>query len=111
MPIANLKQALAERGFTVLAEEHGAAHQACDFVGVVLLAANRIAPNPFAPWGPGSATVAQRVARKGVWTAALPCFAAAAVLDRLRAAAARVTDGGNAYRLLARRTPAGPESG
>ncbi|MEU3916815.1 class I SAM-dependent methyltransferase [Streptomyces sp. NPDC029004] len=109
MPIANLKQALAERGFTVLAEEHGAAHQACDFVGVVLLAANRIAPNPFAPWGPGSATLAQRVARKAVWTAALPCFAAAAALDRLRAAAARVTDGGNAYRLLARRTPAGPE--
>ncbi|MET7619202.1 class I SAM-dependent methyltransferase [Streptomyces sp. NPDC005408] len=111
MPIANLKEALADRGFTVLAEEHGAAHQACDFVGAVLLAANRLAPNPYAPWGPGSATVARRVVRKGVWTAALPCFAAAAALDKVRAAAARVTDGGNAYRLLARRTPAAHETG
>ncbi|MFI1393445.1 class I SAM-dependent methyltransferase [Streptomyces sp. NPDC020681] len=106
MPISNLRDALEARGFTVLAEEHGAAHQACDFVGAVLLVANRIAPNPYAPWGPGSATLTGRAIRRGVWTAALPCFAAAAVLDKARAAAARATgSGGNAYRLLARRTP------
>lgn len=105
IPVGNLRDALADRGFTVLAEEHGAAHQSCDFVGAVLLAANRIAPSPYAPWGPGSATLTSRAIRRGVRTASLPCFAAAAVLDKVRAAAARVTNGGNAYRLLARRTP------
>ncbi|TQK50413.1 methyltransferase family protein [Streptomyces sp. SLBN-118] len=103
MPIANLRAALADRGFTVLAEEHGAAHQACDFVGAVLLTANRLAPNPYAPWGPGRTTVPRRAFRTAVQTAALPCYAVAAVLDRLRAAAARATDGGNAYRLIARK--------
>jgi hypothetical protein len=105
IPVANLRQALADRGFTVLAEEHGAAHQSCDFFGAVLLAANRIAPNPYAPWGPGTTTPARRALRTVVRTAALPCFAAAAVLDGVRTAVARVTDSGNAYRLVARRTP------
>lgn len=111
MPIGNLKRALADRGFTVLAEEHGTAHQACDFVGAVLLTANRLAPNPYAPWGPGSATTARRARRAAVWTAALPCFAVAAGLDRVRAVVARANDGGNAYRLLARRTPAPHKAG
>jgi SAM-dependent methyltransferase len=108
IPVANLRQALAERGFTVLAEEHGAAHQSCDFVGAVLLTANRIAPNPYAPWGPGDATVARRAFRTAVQTVALPCYAAAAALDTARAAVARATDGGNAYRLLARKSPPSP---
>ncbi|MFF4233656.1 methyltransferase domain-containing protein [Streptomyces sp. NPDC001820] len=108
IPLANLRQALADRGFTVLAEEHGAAHQACDFVGAVLLTANRLAPNPYAPWGPGGATVARRALRTAVQTAALPCYAAAAALDRARAAVARATDGGNAYRLIARKSPPAP---
>ncbi|MER5460004.1 class I SAM-dependent methyltransferase [Streptomyces sp. NPDC002668] len=111
IPIANLRQALADRGFTVLAEEHGAAHQACDFVGAVLLTVNRLAPHPYAPWGPGTATRTRRVVRTVVHTAALPCFAVAAALDRVRAGVARATEGGNAYRLLARRTPAAHETG
>lgn len=104
MPVANLRQALAERGFTVLAEEHGAAHQSCDFFGAVLLTANRLAPHPYAPWGPGTAPWTRRWARAAVRTASLPCFAVAAALDGVRAAVARATDGGNAYRLVARRT-------
>ncbi|MEU4492062.1 class I SAM-dependent methyltransferase [Streptomyces sp. NPDC023998] len=108
IPIANLRQALADRGFTVLAEEHGPAHQACDFVGAVLLTANRLAPNPYAPWGAGNATVPRRAFRAAVQTVALPCYAVAAALDRMRAAVAHATDGGNAYRLIARRTQAAP---
>ncbi|HWM39011.1 MAG TPA: class I SAM-dependent methyltransferase, partial [Streptomyces sp.] len=105
IPVGNLRQALTDRGFTVLAEEHGEAHQACDFVGAVLLTANRLAPHPYAPWGPGTPTRTGRVIRTTVHTGALPFFAAAAVLDRVRAVVARATGGGNAYRLLARRTP------
>ncbi|MEV8021342.1 class I SAM-dependent methyltransferase [Streptomyces sp. NPDC086554] len=109
IPVANLRRALAERGFTVLAEEHGAAHQSCDFFGAVLLTANRLAPNPYAPWGPGRATPARRAFRAAVQTVSLPCYAAAAALDGVRSAVARATDGGNAYRLLARKTPADTE--
>ncbi|WP_234382788.1 class I SAM-dependent methyltransferase [Streptomyces sp. XY332] len=102
IPAANLREALADRGFTVLAEEHGAAHQGNDFFGAVALTATRLAPDPDRPWGP-PATPRSRALAGAVRVAALPCFAGAAVLDALRTAAVRRTDGGNAYRMLARR--------
>lgn len=104
MPVGNLKQALVARGFTVLAEEHGAAHQPNgDFLGAVALAANGLAPDPRAPWATVPDTPARRAARSAVQALAVPCYAAALALDGLRTAVARVTDGGNAYRLLARK--------
>ncbi|WP_328382541.1 class I SAM-dependent methyltransferase [Streptomyces sp. NBC_00400] len=104
MPVGNLKQALAARGFTVLAEQHGAAHQPNgDFLAAAALAANRLAPDPHAPWSTVPATPVRRAARSAVQAVAVPCYAAALALDSLRTAVARVTDGGNAYRLLARK--------
>lgn len=102
VPAANLREALADRGFTVLVEEHGAAHQGNDFFGAVALTAARLAPDPDRPWGP-PATPRTRALAGLVRLAALPCFAGAAVLDAVRSAAARVADGGNAYRILARK--------
>ncbi|MCX4775889.1 class I SAM-dependent methyltransferase [Streptomyces sp. NBC_01264] len=102
IPSLNLREALADRGFTVLAEERGPAHQGNDFFGAVALTATRLAPDPDRPWGP-PATTGRRVLTGAVRLASLPCFAAAAVLDGLRTAAARRTDGGNAYRMLARK--------
>ncbi|MET9470377.1 class I SAM-dependent methyltransferase, partial [Streptomyces sp. NPDC006544] len=102
IPAANLREALADRGFTVLAEEHGPAHQGNDFFGAVALTATRLAPDPDRPWA-APATPARRALGHAVRVAALPCFAAAAVLDALRTVAARRTDGGNAYRMLARK--------
>ncbi|MFI7354126.1 methyltransferase domain-containing protein [Streptomyces avidinii] len=102
MPAANLREALADRGFTVVAEEHGPAHQGNDFFGAVALAATRLAPDPDRPWGPGP-TPRARLLGHAVRVASLPCFAAAAVLDTLRTVVARRTDGGNAYRMLARK--------
>ncbi|MFE2554203.1 methyltransferase domain-containing protein [Streptomyces sp. NPDC059355] len=102
IPAANLREALADRGFTVLAEEHGPAHQGNDFFGAVALTTTRLAPDPDRPWAP-PATPRGRVLAHAVRAAALPCFAGAAALDALRTALARRTDGGNAYRLLARR--------
>ncbi|MFJ3172243.1 methyltransferase domain-containing protein [Streptomyces roseus] len=101
MPAANLRGALADRGFTVLAEEHGPAHQGNDFFGAVALTTTRLAPDPDRPWAP-PATRRGRALAHAVRAAALPCFAGAAALDALRTAVARRTDGGNAYRLLAR---------
>ncbi|WP_327418122.1 class I SAM-dependent methyltransferase [Streptomyces sp. NBC_01233] len=102
VPAANLREALADRGFTVLAEEHGPAHQGNDFFGAVALTATRLAPDPDRPWGP-PATARTRALAHAVRLAALPAFAGAAVLDALRTAAAHRTDGGNAYRMLARK--------
>ncbi|MFF1338570.1 methyltransferase domain-containing protein [Streptomyces sp. NPDC058290] len=102
IPAANLREALADRGFSVLAEEHGAAHQSNDFFGAVALTATRLAPDPDRPWGP-PATPRSRALAGAVRVAALPCLAGAAVLDAVRTAAARRTDGGNAYRMLARK--------
>ncbi|MFE1767966.1 methyltransferase domain-containing protein [Streptomyces angustmyceticus] len=104
MPVGNLKQALAARGFTLLAEEHGAAHQPNgDFLGAAVLAANSLVPDPQAPWATVSDTPARRAARSTVQALAVPCFAAAFGLDALRTVVARATDRGNAYRLLARK--------
>jgi SAM-dependent methyltransferase len=111
IPAANLRRALAERGFIVLAEQHGDAHQHNDFVGAVALTANRLAPDPDTPWATNPDTPARRVPRRAVRhavrAAVLPCYAAAAALDALRTAVARRTDGGNAYRLLARKEAEG----
>lgn len=104
MPVGNLKQALAARGFTVLVEQHGAAHQPNgDFLGATVLAANSLVPDPDAPWSTVPSTPARRAARSAVQAMAVPCYAAALGLDSLRTAVARVADGGNAYRLLARK--------
>lgn len=104
MPSGNLEQALTARGFTILAVQHGAAHQSNgDFLGAVALAANGLAPDPDAPWSTVPATPARRAARSAVQAMAVPCYAAALALDALRTVAARATDGGNAYRLLARK--------
>ncbi|MGW5849162.1 class I SAM-dependent methyltransferase [Streptomyces sp. NPDC055254] len=104
IPAGNLRAALGERGFTVLAEEHGTAHQHNDFVGAVALVANRLAPDPDSPWAdPALARPGRRAVRQAVRAAAVPCLAAAAALDAVRSAVARRTDGGNAYRLLARK--------
>ncbi|MFJ6793007.1 class I SAM-dependent methyltransferase [Streptomyces sp. NPDC091268] len=102
IPAANLREALADRGFTVLTEQHGAAHQGNDFFGAVALTAARLAPDPHRPWGP-PATFTGRARAAAVRTGALPLFAAAALLDAARTAAAQRSDGGNAYRLLARK--------
>lgn len=104
IPAGNLREALADRGFTVLAEEHGPAHQGNDFFGAVALTATRLAPDPDRPWGPAPTPRARALAA-AVRVAALPFFGAAAALDALRTAVARRTDGGNAYRVLARKDP------
>ena len=104
MPVREPRTGPGRTGVHVLAEQHGAAHQSNgDFLGAVALAANGLAPDPDAPWATVPATPARRAARSAVQAMAVPCYAAALALDALRTAAARATDGGNAYQLLARK--------
>ncbi|MFD9264109.1 hypothetical protein ACFVZQ_37570, partial [Streptomyces sp. NPDC059538] len=61
-----------------------------------------VPPAPARRRGPPP-TPRTRLLAHAVRVASLPCFAAAVALDTLRTAAARRTDGGNAYRMLARK--------
>jgi SAM-dependent methyltransferase len=106
MPLRNLREALVERGFTVLATERGGAHSATDLTLAAYLRIATLGPKPVAPWTPPRTAGWHRlaaVARGAVWSAGVPLLIAAAGMDALiRLVACRV-DRGNAYRLLARK--------
>lgn len=97
----NLKRALEERGFVVVAEECGAAHQPNDVMGALLLQFSRLARPPGLPWRPASSRL------RGVWHATLmtvmtPFLVLCAVVDLLVFRFARHSSHGNVYRLVAR---------
>jgi SAM-dependent methyltransferase len=103
VPLDNLRPALAERGLEVVAVERGRAHRANEFMAAVLLWFNSVLPDPDAPWAARPASRARRAGRALAFTALLPPLLAAMVVDRTLAAAVRRGDGGNCYRVLARR--------
>lgn len=105
MPVGNLKRALADRGFTIVAEEHGKSHLFGDFTVGVSLLANALVPDPKLPWLPYSPTLPRRLARAAVYLAALPAGPFALLLDVAICARLRRTEGGNMYRLLATKAP------
>ncbi|MGW9210060.1 class I SAM-dependent methyltransferase [Embleya sp. NPDC055664] len=108
MPWRNLEAALHARGFTVLAREHGRAHQGNDFTGAVSQALTALGPNPAMPWVPGGPTPLRRARRAALVTLSVPCFVVAVLLDAVGALLARVAGEhgmSNAYRLLARKDP------
>ncbi|WP_406281980.1 class I SAM-dependent methyltransferase [Embleya sp. NBC_00896] len=108
MPWRNLEAALNARGFTVLAREHGRAHQGNDFTGAVSQALTALAPDPAMPWVPGGPTPLRRARRIALVSVAVPAFVVAVLLDAavsLLALAAGARGGSNAYRLLARKDP------
>jgi SAM-dependent methyltransferase len=99
----NLAAMLTDRGFTVVAEERGAAHQPVDLAFAVLLLLNRIAGPPKKPWL-APPRMRARVRRTVVFSALAPLAVAALILDRLIAPVVRRRPGGsNTYRMLARK--------
>jgi SAM-dependent methyltransferase len=104
LSVRNLSDALARRGFTVVAEERGPAHIPADLAFSTLLLANRFAGPPRAPWreATGPAARARRaVCFPAVASLAVPAF----VVDQLIAPLVRSRPGGpNSYRILAQRT-------
>jgi SAM-dependent methyltransferase len=106
LPVRNLTAALIERDLQPVAVELGRAHQPCDFAGAVLLWVNSLVPDPDRPWAPEPGTRGRRLLRQTAFVAAVPLLVAANILDQLLGAVIARTDGGNCYRVLARKPEA-----
>jgi ubiquinone/menaquinone biosynthesis C-methylase UbiE len=113
IPMANLVQALVERGFTIAATSSGDAHMSVDasFALPLLLDSGAAFPKMFdadagrgpAPWLPEDFRPTRRGRPGRLWSKLV--LKAGHVIDKGLAPLARRTDNGNAYRVLARRDP------
>ncbi|MBV8997016.1 MAG: hypothetical protein JO287_25710 [Pseudonocardiales bacterium] len=103
IPVGNLVCALADRGFSIVAIERGAAHQGGDLLLGLALALNAVAPDPRLPWLATEPTRWQRFRRTAVWAVGKPLCVIARLLDELLHQIVRRTSGSNAYRVLARK--------
>ncbi|MDQ4020932.1 MAG: glycosyltransferase [Actinomycetota bacterium] len=103
IPERNLVAALADRGFSTVAVERGAAHQGFDLTLSLWLLINSCAPDPRLPWMAAAPTRWRRLRRTTVWAVGQPLLVGAYVLDELLCRVVGRTRGGNAYRVLARK--------
>ncbi|MGP3926279.1 class I SAM-dependent methyltransferase [Streptomyces sp. 8N616] len=104
IPVANLRQELAELGFTVVAEQHAEPHDPVDLLGAVWLLLDAVAPPEDAPWLATPPTRLRRLLRTATLLAGVPALLAAALLDRLLVKPLAHPWGlANAYRVVARR--------
>jgi ubiquinone/menaquinone biosynthesis C-methylase UbiE len=104
LPMAQLVEALRERGFEILETELGPAHQPVDLTGAAALCMWRLAPNPRLPWRPDPPGRADSVRHGLVLVASLVPILLGAVLDQLAAPVIRAGSLSNAYRILARKS-------
>ncbi|MEV5378907.1 class I SAM-dependent methyltransferase [Streptomyces nondiastaticus] len=103
-PARNLRQALEECGFTVVATERSAAHRPVDLCVAVMFLLSRVTPRGDAPWHPRPPSAAARIGREAMRKATLPAVLAAYGLDLLLSPLSRRIGFSNAYQLFARRT-------
>jgi hypothetical protein len=103
MPVRNLVQALADRGFSTVAIERGAAHQGVDLFFGLVLALIAVAPDPRLPWLAAGPTRWRRLRHTTVWALGKPLLVIMHLLDELLRQVVRHTRGGNTYRVLARK--------
>jgi hypothetical protein len=103
IPVGNLVQALADRGFSAVAVERGAAHQRGDLFWALALALIAAAPDPRLPWLATEPTRLRRLRHTSVWAVGRPLLVIMHVLDKLLHNVVRRTCCGNAYRVLARK--------
>lgn len=103
IPIGNLVQALADRGFSTVAIERGAAHQSVEVFFSLVLALIAVAPDPRLPWSTTQPTLSRRLRHAAIWTASKPLFVLTQQVDLLLGRVVRRTRGGNTYRVLARK--------
>lgn len=105
IPIGNLKQALADRGLTVLAEKRDMGAVPPDLIAAVYLLMHRLTANPDTPWRPSRPGVGRQLVRGLGLAVAVPLGAAAALIDPVVAIPLRRTGKTTAYRLVARKEP------
>ncbi|MDT5232663.1 MAG: hypothetical protein QOI39_3163 [Mycobacterium sp.] len=103
IPVHNLVQALADRGFSAVAIERGAAHQSGELMSSLALALIAVAPDPRLPWLATGPTPWRRLRHTIVWAVGLPLLMTTYLLDDLLGRVVRRTRGGNTYRVLARK--------
>ncbi|MCO1578805.1 class I SAM-dependent methyltransferase [Crossiella sp. SN42] len=103
VPIGNLRAALSEMGFTVVAEQRGEPHEPLDLVGAAWNAVNHYAPRDNAPWAPQPPTPGAKAGRTAAMIAAAPALVTAALTDRLLSPLSKKYGASSAYRLLARK--------
>ncbi len=102
IPVRNLVRALADRRFTAVAIERGAAHQG-DLLFSLALALIALAPDPRLPWLATEPTRWRRLRHTTVWAVGRPLLVFSHLLDELLRQVVRRTRGGNTYRVLARK--------
>ena len=99
--IDRLEAALEERGFTLLGRYRSPSNQALDLIAGLWLSLGQIVPRPGMPWQPRP-TVAMRIRRSLVCTAAAPLVVVIMVINQIVKAFADADGAGNAFRVLAR---------
>ncbi len=103
VPIGNLKEALAKRGFIPVAEERVLLRPSWDFAAAVITMARSWTADPRKPWSGVQPSRGRTLMRAAAWTAAAPVAAGAAVLDLAVTPFLEQLRCGAAYRLLARK--------
>ncbi|MEV0095372.1 class I SAM-dependent methyltransferase [Streptomyces sp. NPDC050738] len=99
----NIRRALEETGFTVVAVERRDPHIPADLVAALALWMGEKVPRGNAPWFPKVPSKSRLRLREALFRLAIPLFLAAYAVDRLAAPLARRTSLSNAYRIVARR--------
>lgn len=102
IPHANLIAALDELGFDLLQLEVAESHQPVDLTMATWFAMNAAGPEVGLPWL-APPTTADRVRRAATFAVGAPVLAASIALDNLIAPVLTRYDGGNTYRLVARK--------
>lgn len=103
LPLPNLVTALADRGFTTVAVDRGAAQVTGDITYALVLAILALAPDPRQPWLPGEPTPGAASRNAKAWQVGAKVLAHSWKVDLQLDRLARHFDRGNAYRLLARK--------
>ena len=85
-----------------MAEDRGEADQPVDLLAAAWFLLDSFAPNPRLPWGP-PVTMGRRVKRIVTLTLGVPVLAVAGIADVAQGRILRGSEGGNGYRVLARK--------
>jgi len=100
MPIANLRKAAEEMGFTVVEEQRAEPHEPIDMVTAFMLWANWVVGGNDVPWQPKPPGLVHKLARKASMVITVPLMVLAFIGDRLFAPYGRKHGWSNAYRVL-----------
>ena len=104
VPIANLRTALTELGFTVLLEQHAEAHGGYDLISALLLALHdKTRSGEDVPWQPEPASAGRQRRRSTVFTVGGVFFLLTVLLDKALKGFVGKRGFANAYRVVARK--------